>query len=97
MDTTKLRTYPPGSLIRVASPASRPGNWNSEMFDELRGTIAKVLRITPGHDNPERYRYYLDNSTGHIQWSWRHVDLILLELPELEPNMAFRNMKDETT
>lgn len=83
----KKPTYPVGSLVRVKDPGKRPGNWNGDMMG-LIGQTAYIHTADP-HTPKGSYRYRLAN----WQWTWRHQDLELLELPKLDPNAAFRNRR----
>ena len=85
---SKIATYPPGTIVRIMRWELKPGNWNDVMFDSLSGRKA-VIRSSARSDNINTYRYTLEG----YEWSWRHCDLMLIELPKPEPNRAFRNKK----
>ena len=80
-----LETYPVNSKVRIKDPGKKPSNWNPKMVELIGATATIRLASGPG----KAYRYYL---TGW-DWTWRHCDLELLELPKLDPNREFRNKK----
>ena len=84
-------TYPVGAKVRIRERdrGKKPEGWNSDMMP----LIGEIARISLWENGPGRneYRYRLNR----WEWSWRHCDLILLELPKLNPNSAFRNRKHE--
>ena len=85
---SRVEAYPIGSKVRVKKPKKKPSNWNYEMTALAGKTF--IIRAGPRHlcyNND--YAYTLEG----YQWSWRHMDLELLELPKPEPNLAFRMKK----
>lgn len=84
----RLKTYPPGSKVRVVKWPTQPTGWNSEMYTYMTGKIYTVKRVEPTTSDTS-YSYYLE---GH-GWNWRHVDLELISLPKIEPNFEFRRKK----
>jgi len=76
--------YPIGTKIVIQDPGKKPAGWNAKMM-ELVGCVSYITQNTLGY--PFRYRL------KGWDWSWRHADLILVRLPKLDPNIAFRNKK----
>ena len=67
----------------------KPANWNVDMYDKLSGITTVVRHVYPGAEDDTTYRYNLKG----WHWDWRHCDLILISLPEPNPNSAFRIKK----
>jgi hypothetical protein len=83
--------YPVGTKVRIRKFRRIPDGWNQEMFDYMMGEIAIIRNAPPpgARISTAAYNYKLVNS----QWSWRHADFDVLEMPKLEPNSAFRIKK----
>lgn len=80
----KQPMYPVGSKVRIKDPGKIPSNWNGHMM-MLVGRTAFVVKS----ERQGIYRYRLDS----WDWSWRHCDLELVEMPKLNPNIEFRNRR----
>ena len=76
--------YPIGTEVQIVDPGKLPGGWNSEMM-HLIGR--KALIVSNNDDLPSGFCYKLDQ----WNWSWRHMDLMLVDLSN--PNTAFRVRK----
>ena len=81
---TLCKTYPIGTKIAIQDPGDKPANWNPDMM-KLVGCVSYIKQNSNGHP----YRYRLQG----WDWTWRHCDLIVLCLPTLDPNKAFRDKK----
>lgn len=78
-------TYPVGSRVRVMQYGIKPGGWTGDMFNNISGKDAVISHVT---NVSGAYRYTLEG----YPWTWRHCDLVLLELPKGADSMKLSDI-----